>query len=378
MGALIGFAVRDLARRPARTALHGAALAALVAVIGTPLLVFRGAEATARAALSDGPTLVVRRVGPLGAVLPVDGEAGAAALRAIRGVATVRPRRWGTAGATVGAVTVVGADAEAASRLRRAGVRPPEPGEAVRGEGLGGAVVDGRLALAGSTTGPARVFRVVGTVAGGAVAHDVVVLTWADAGGVLGLDAGQASDLAVWLTNEGEEQTLAPELAAALPHAARVVGRGEATRATLAVLGRRSGLAIALVAPAALAMVFLVVATGVGRRDDRHDVAVLLLSGWTARDVAALRALEAAALALPALLLGSAVAWALAIWPGAPPVVGAILDWPGVAPRLDLDPAGALESLAVVLGLVGAPWLGASLLVAGRATAVDPAELLDG
>ncbi len=358
--------------------LHAVALAALIATLAVPPLVHHGVSRAAEVVLSEGPSLVLRRVAG-GGFAPIDVTESLEAVGAVRGVVEVRARRWGAVGTAVGAATLIGVDGASRRQLTAAGFAAPADGEAVLGPGLSARVRADTLRVRGGAT-EERTLRVRARLprATAVVSHDVLLVTWEEAGTLLGLEPVEASDLVLWVSHQAEESAIRPDLERALPWPLRITGRGEATRAVLATAGRRAGLDVILFVPAALALAFLIVATGRGSRATRREVSLLIAVGWTASDVVRLRLVQAAALGFPATCLGLAAAWALVVWPGVPVVVGSLLDWPGAPPDLAIEPGGALSSIAVVLGVVLAPWLGATLLPAARSAVADPAEWLDG
>ena len=375
---MVAFAASELGRRPGQTALTAVTLAAVVVVVGAPLLLHQGLASASEAALARAPSLVVRRVEGGGFAPVSDLDAAVAAARSVRGVVEARARRWGVVAGPSGAVTVVGVDGPAARRLAEAGLEAPGGGAAVVGRAVG-AAPGAPLRLAGAD-GPVTL-RVEARVqeASDLVSHDLALVGWSEAGRLLGLDEGGASDLALWVHAPAEAEAIRGELSRAMPWPVRITTRDEARRAQLASAGRRAGGVAAAAVPTVLALALLMVVAGGGLgREGRREVALLKLLGWTTAEVARLRLYQAVAVGVPAVAAGAAVAWAAVVWPGAPAVVGAALGWSGVPPELGLGGHEALGALAAVAGIVLAPWAAASIAPALRLASTDPAELLDG
>ena len=208
--------------------------------------------------------------------------------------------------------------------------------------------------------------------------HDVVLLTLADARAVLGLEPGQASDLAVDVYHAAEEAAILPDLSGAFPWPVRITTRTEAVGAAIATVARRGGLATMLLVPAILALVLLV-ATGLRPRSGtRRELGLAKALGWTTGDLVTLQLWRSLAVGVPATLLGLAIAGALVFWPGITWPGRLILGWRSAPPPLSLAPQGMVVVALGVAALVLVPWLLASLVPAVRTAAADPDDLIRG
>lgn len=209
-----------------------------------------------------------------------------------------------------------------------------------------------------------------------AVTYDLILINAEEAAEVLGLEPHHVSDIVVWVFHDSEEVAIRGDLERSMPWTVRITGRAEATEALLATLGHRSGLGVASLIPAILALVLLTIVVGRQGRGGRLEVALLKILGWTTTDVVGLRLLQIGAIGFPSVVAGLAVAFSLVIWPGAPSILDIFIHWQGPPPSLSLDASGAMIVLAVVSGVVLVPLVGAALWPAVRSATVDSGELL--
>jgi hypothetical protein len=372
---MLVWSVRDATRRPGETLLAAVTLSALIAWIGTVLLLTNALENTASHLLGAGPSLVVRRVSA-GGWAPIHAERSAEIARAVPGVIRARPRIWGLVSSQEGPVTVVGMADDAVRALTAGGPSPvPGPGEAVSGPGVQGERDDGTLVLEGARK---MEFTVVGRLPpqSGMIAHDIVILHGEDARLLLGLPKGQASDLAVDVFHEEEEEAILPDLAEAFPWPVRITTRTETIGMVGGATARRGGIALFLAVPAILAAVLLVAGSARDRVGRRREVGLLKAMGWSTGDLVRLHLMRSVAVGLPAAALGMAVAYALILWPGIRWPSAVFFGWQGRPPSLYLSPAGALLTLMEVAALAFVPWLAANLWPSIRGAAADPQELI--
>ncbi|RJO68586.1 MAG: ABC transporter permease [Myxococcales bacterium] len=374
LGALAAWSARDLWRRPGETFLIFIVLILVTFTAALPPLLFQALSDTAQALLDAGPSLVVRRIGPAG-WMPMPEAEGVAAARSVRGATEVRPRIWGVAASLQGPLTAVALDEKSAAALAtRSGQAMLAAGQAIVGPGID-AAPGGRLELAAATR---REFTVTAKldVSDSMAAHDLVFLRPEEARVLLGLEEGQASDLAVNVFHDEEETAIQPDLEAAFPFPVRIAARRDAAGELKARLARDGGLWMLALVPAALALALLALTAGRGRHEGRREAALLKAFGWTHGDLVRLELLRALTPAAPAVLLGLASAYLLIVWPGVSWPAELLFNWMSLPPRLDLQPANSL----LVFGSVGAgvlsPWLAATLWRAAKLAAADPADWL--
>jgi len=297
----------------------------------------------------------------------------------VLGVTQVVPRVWGVVRGPAGPLTVVGQRAShpAETRVTAKGLRAPGPGEAVvgpGGEGVGGGAP---LVLQGTT---ALTFIVVEQLSEQAslYAHDLVVVTEAEARTLLGLQTDEVSDLAISVFHDSEVDALLPDLAAAFNFPVRLVTRAEVAGIYEGSLNRRGGLAFVTLVPALLALALLVLATARELHAQRGEAGLLKSLGWTTGDLFRLYLGRSLLILLPSLVVGVSVAWGLVRWPG--------IHWPGlflqgwqtVPPSLHLTMRGGLLVSLELFGLLFVPSLIASALPALKSAAADPMALFEG
>jgi ABC-type lipoprotein release transport system permease subunit len=207
--------------------------------------------------------------------------------------------------------------------------------------------------------------------------NDVVIVNAADAGLLLGLEPGWASDLAVDVFHSQEAEALLPDLAAAFPWPVRITSRSETLRIYASGAYRRSGIAVVTMVPAVLSLCLLMAACIRERIGRRHEVGLLKALGWTTGDIVRFQVFRSVFIGLPGTAAGMLVAMALVFSPG--------IRWPGylyfgwqtAAPALYLEMNPAAWVLLAVVGLVLLPFMAASLAAALQSAAVDPQEILE-
>jgi len=206
----------------------------------------------------------------------------------------------------------------------------------------------------------------------------VVLLTPDDARAVLGLTTDQISDLAVTVHHAAEEAAITSDLAAAFPYPVQVTTRTDARGAAVAALTRDGGLVTLMLGPALLGLGLLLTAAMRDAGARRHDLGLLKTLGWSTADLVRLHLWRAAAVAVPAALLGAAAAWLAVFTPGITWPAALLLGWNAPAPPWTLPPSQAALAVAAVAGAILAPWLLAAALPAARAALADPDDLLRG
>lgn len=375
--AMFVWSFRDAIRHPGETLLLTTALLSLVAWVGTVLLLNHALEGTALSVLADGPSLVVRRVSP-GGWMPIPATESVELALTVPGVVQARARVWGLVAGPQGPVTAMGLNACAAGTfMTNVPVPLPGQGQAVVGRGVSADQGEGLLVLEGTRK---MTFKVLERLypESDVVAYDIVILHPEDARTLLGLPDGHASDLALTVFHEEEEEAILPDLARAFPWPVRITTRGETIGRYAAGLARRGGIALLMLVPAVLAVAFLVAGSVRDRLGRRREVGLLKAMGWTSSDVVRLHLMRSLAVGLPATALGMLLAYALVLWPGTSWPGVLLFGWQGEPPALRLSPSGAFLTLLEVGALAFVPWLAASVWPALRASTADPQELIQG
>lgn len=373
------WAFRDILRRPIESLLLAGAITSTIAVVGTLLLFPRAVYDTVDRLLDAAPAIVVRRIGA-GGWQPLPTREAVQAARTVPGVTAVTPRIWGMVNGPAGPLTVIGvAPGIIAPAYKDFLPRLPGPGQAIVGPGVAAGGIADTLQLEGVLRGT---YRVIGRLPDktGLFSQDLVLLNAQDARQLISLPDGFASDLAVEVFHEEEQDAILADLVAAFPWPVRCVTRRQSAAMYAGVWNRSSTLNTLTAIPAVLA-VCLLVAVNIRKSMGRQsDLGIMKALGWTTGDIVRLQLYRALAVGLPSAAIGVCLAYFLVCRPGAGAQwLGSIfLDWKAMPPRLYLAPEGAITVLLEVAGFVLAPVIGSALAPAARAATADVYELIEG
>jgi ABC-type lipoprotein release transport system permease subunit len=385
---LAGHAASAMARRRGKNLALGGALACAVALVAAVLFLSDALRAESTRASRAMPDVTVEKL-----VAGRPSTISAAAADSVRGFPSVRavePRVWGYlfVPSVSGNITIVGVPAGApaisASQGSLAKGRDLVTGEheMIAGTGLVsllGLEVGDRLGLP-SPDPNAHPLKLVGTFASSVdlFTSDVVLCDEADARSILGLPAGEATDLAVWLTNPDEAHVVAEKIGTTLP-GSRIIERDLLARIYALTYGRRAGLFLAAAIPALLALLVLAWdrASGLGP-DEKREIAVLKAVGWSTNDVLSVKMLESLFVSFFAATVGLGLAY-LWVFPfGAPGLRPALAGWSVLYPAAHLTPEVDLTQLVSLAFAIVAPFVGLSIVPAWRAATMDPMEAMRG
>ncbi len=370
---LVVWAARDLGRHASTALLLFISLSLLVTLV---MLVLWFDQSLSHACLlwaEQAPDLVVRRV-TVGGWAPLPVAETLARVRPVVGALRPRPRVWGVVQSPVGPWTVVGLDPATVSDWP-ADVPLPRTGEALVGT-AGQAFEPGRsIRLEGRAS---LTLNVVGRLplSAAPVLHDGVVLHVRDARRVLGLEADQATDLALDVFHDDEAEALRPDLARALPWPVSITTAGEQLRRQLDDISRRTGWLLVSFAPALAAMALVVATVGSAGRRRRWEMGLLKALGWSGGDLLRLHLYRGLLIGAPAVVLGSAAAYLLLFAPGADWAAGFIFGMTGRSLPLQLSGQGSAGGLLLGALMVGMPYMAALFWSGWQAVVQDPAECL--
>jgi ABC-type lipoprotein release transport system permease subunit len=387
-GSLLAHALGAVARRGRKSLALGGGLAFAVALLAAVLFMTDALRAETERARAAQPDVVVQRlVGGRPSTLRAE---DANKIRDIAAVRAVTPRVWGYVflPSLQGNITVVGA---------RAGAPPISVADGVLAEGrdltpgahemIVGAELAKFLGLRpGDVLGlpspnpDAPALKLVGTFRASLdmFTADVVICDDEDARALLSMPAGDATDLAVSVSNSAETRVVARTIGERIP-GARVIERELLARVHHLAYGRRAGLVLAASLPALLALLVLAWdrASGVGP-DERREIAVLKACGWSTSDVLAVKLAESLIVGAAATALGLVLGYAWVFWLGAPGLRPALVGWSVLYPRAPLTPTvGVSELLGISLAVLG-PFALLSVLPAWRASQADPLDVMRG
>ncbi|MBL8679477.1 MAG: FtsX-like permease family protein [Myxococcales bacterium] len=375
---LIAFSLGSLGRRRGRSIATVVGLALVAMAFASVFALTDALRGEARRTVTTMPDITVSRMraGRPATIAAFEAEQ----LRGVAGVGSIRPRVWGYLYLDVLStnVVVVGLAphqrrAVAAALVEGAVPTDAQRGWVVLGDAVGrafGARVGDELELGRRAFRVAAIARPLTSV----VTADVVAMDERDARGLLSLEEGEATDLAIHVFNPNEIGTAAARVAERMP-GARVATREELSRVYELTYGARGGFVALSLLPALLALLVLAWdrLTGLST-DERREIAALKVVGWSTRDVLIVRAMEAALVAFAATVLGAIAAHVYVFVLGAPGLASALRGWSVLAPTIPLTPSGDGASVLSVVALTVVPWLAASVVPAWRAAVIEPAE----
>lgn len=383
---LLSFALRALVRRRARSFALGGGLVFAVALVAAVIFMTEALRAEAERAHAAQPDIVVQRlVGGRPTTIPA---ADVAKLKDIPSVRSVDARVWGYVflPSLQGNVTIVGTSAGASPLTTANGVlangRDIARGahEMIAGQELArflGMIPGDELGL--PTSNPdAHALKLVGTFVSSLdlFTADVIVCDDDDARALLALPSGDATDLAITLSNPAEARVVARTITERLP-GARVIERDLLARVYHLSYGRRAGFVLGAAIPAILALLVLAWdrASGIGP-EERKEIAVLKAVGWSTSDVLWAKLFESLLVGASATALGLLLGYAWIFWLGAPGLRPALVGWSVLYPRAALTPAvDVAQLLGITLSVLG-PFALLSIVPAWRAASADPLETM--
>lgn len=383
--ALLDYALGGLGRRRLRSVTLALGLAFAVGLYAAVLFVTDSLRHEFEVGARTLPDLTVQRlVGGRPALLEASFATRVAQIPA---VASARPRVWGYlfVPALAGNLTVIGAsDRRGLPRTIGKGraLRPGARGEAVLGEVLAdflGVRVGDEIGLPGDD-GESCGLRVVGTFRSDSAlaTADILYAEDADVRCVLGIPAGQATDIAVRLTNPDEAHIVAHKLSELLPHA-RILDKTLLRRTYALSFDGRAGLVAVALLPALAALLLLAWdrLTSLGELE-RREIGLLKAVGWQTSDVLAARMWESAVISVAGAVLGLGAAYVYCFVARAPGLAPILFGWSSIYPPIDLVPVVELEQVLAILTAVVVPFVAVSVIPAWRAAMLDPDRAMRG
>ena len=372
---LFAWSVRDLLRYPIEIILLFSSLAALVTILGTALLMGHALSTTAKLLLKDSPSVVVRRINPVGwAALPV--EESILLAESVPGVLQAGTRIWGTVNSPGGPLTVFGVDSS--RRIGDFGENIPLPrrGEVVVGAGVEKGQTPDFIQLTGQKT---LILRIVHTLDAktSMVAHDMVLLHPDDARQLLGIAEGYASDLILDVFHETEAEAILADLSRAFPWPVRMTTRKEAVGMYISASARRSGIVYITMVPGMLALALILFGVFRCQIMQSCNVGLFKAFGWTTTNIFQMQLLKALVIGIPAVVAGMVVSYGLVFWFGYSWPGYLLFGWNDSPPQLFLSASGAFLALIEIVVLIFLPYLAAAIWPVLRAAVSDPEDFLE-
>jgi ABC-type lipoprotein release transport system permease subunit len=209
------------------------------------------------------------------------------------------------------------------------------------------------------------------------VAHDMVLVNPDDAGHLIGIAEGYASDLVIDVFHETEAEAILPDLAKAFPWPVRMTTRKEATGIYVSASARRSGIVYITIIPGMLALALIVVGVVKGQMVQSCNVGLYKALGWTTTNIFQMQLSKALVIGIPAMTAGMVVSYVLVFRPGSSWPGYLFFGWNDNPPLLFLNASGAFLVLIEMAVLIFLPYLVAALWPALRAAVSDPQDFLD-
>lgn len=207
---------------------------------------------------------------------------------------------------------------------------------------------------------------------------DLLLLSKKAARRVLGLSAGESTDMALSVYNPKEVSNIARKVDNLLP-AFRVVTRTQLQSTYAALFSWRGGIFVFGSLLSVLAFLLLVWerATGLSG-NEKKELGILKGLGWQVNDVLTLKLIEGSLVALLATLSGILLAYGHVFFMGAPLLRPFLIGWSVLYPAYDLVPVVQLADLLTIFFLSLVPYLTATLFPAWRGAITDPADAMRG
>lgn len=366
---LLDFAVAAMRRRIARNLGLLTVYSGMIFLIASVLLYTDALKNEAKLLLAEAPEIVVQRmVGGRHDLIP---ETHAQTLGRIRGLRDVQGRLWGY-------------HYDPSVRANYTIMVPPAndiiPGTAVIGPALArarGAGPGDVIGLRGQDGG-LHVFTIAAVLPqeSALLSADLFLIAETDFRAWFGIPVGMYTDLALYVPNPREIETVAEKVREALPDT-RTILRDDMLRTYEAVFDWRSTLLLVPLLGALLAFAILAWEKASGlSADERREIGILKAIGWETGDILAMKLWEGGLLSLLAFLFGSVAAyWHVFGW-SAPLLTPVLQGWSVLYPDFQLSPAIAATHWLTLFLFSVLPYLAATLIPVWRAAITDPDEVM--
>ncbi|MCK5793061.1 MAG: FtsX-like permease family protein [Anaerolineales bacterium] len=364
-------------RRPFESLLLAVTLTLAIATVGTLLLFPRAVYDTLTTVLKATPSIVLRQVDPTGwRPLPIRESVEAATT--VIGVVSARPRIWGIVNGPEGPLTIVGVPQEGLPEaLADQLTQLPTRGQAIVGWGVASRDPATTLQLEDSIC---KTYQIIHRLPKqtSMFTHDLVLLNPLDAQQLIGLPQGYASDLAITVFHEDEQDAILSDLTAAFPWPVRCVTRRQSAGMYAGGFNRGRAMGAITVIPAVLAVCLLVAVNTRKSMGRQSDLGIMKAMGWTTSDIIRLHLYRDLFICLPSAVMGICLCFLLVYGPFASGLAGFFLGWETLPPQLYLETKGAVTVLLEVAGFMVAPVMASALLPALKAATADVHELIEG
>jgi hypothetical protein len=368
-------------RRPYESLLLGITLTLTIAIVGTLLLFPRAVQDTLNTLLNASPSIVLRRFDAAG-FCPLPVSASVRAAQTVVGVVAVRPRIWGLVNGPDGLLTLVGVQREGMPQgLAGQLTRLPERGEVIIGFGVASGKFAGQsggtLELEGVTR---QTYQIIDRLPEktSLFTHDLILMNPEDARHLIGLPKGYASDLAIDVFHEEEQDAILSDLAAAFSWPVRCVTRRQSQGMSASRLNRARTLVAITVIPAVLALCLLVAVNTRKSMGRQSDLGIMKATGWTTGDIIRFQMYRELFVCLPSAVVGICLSFVLVYGPGASWVADFFFGWKTIPPSFYLQTTGAATVVLEVAALVLVPVIASAFLPALKGATSDVHDMIKG
>ena len=370
------WAFRDLLRRPFESLLFGITLTVTVAILGTLLLFPRAVHDTLNTLLKSTPSIIVRRADTTGfSPMPVQTSVGVA--ENVVGVVSVRPRIWGLVNGPQGQLTVMGVLKDKISKaLADQLPRLPDPGQVIIGFGVSTGLSGDTLQLEGVVS---QNYQVIDRLPEktSLFTHDLVLMNPGDARELIGLPKDHASDLAIDVFHESEQEAILSDLIASFPWPVQCVTRLQSQGLSAGRWNRGRALVTIAVIPAVLALCLLVAVNTRKSMGRQSDLGIMKAMGWTTGDIVLFQLYRELFVCLPSAAVGICLSFLVVYGPGVGWLADFFLGWKTIPPSLYLETTGAATVVLEVTALMVVPVIAAAFLPALKGATADVHRMIE-
>ncbi|HKQ69564.1 MAG TPA: FtsX-like permease family protein, partial [Polyangiaceae bacterium] len=209
-----------------------------------------------------------------------------------------------------------------------------------------------------------------------AYTSDVLLVHADDARLLLDVPEGQATDVALTLSNRDEATVISRAIAVREP-ALRVLDKRIRGRTYGLLYGRRAGVVLAAALPALMAMLVLAWdrMAGLGPAE-RREIAVEKAVGWSTADVLYAKLYESVLVGVLGAFAGLLLGYAWVFLFGAPLLREVLSGWSVLYPTAPLTPSIDPADVFGLTAMVLMPFVAVAVVPAWRAAIVDPMQAM--
>jgi ABC-type lipoprotein release transport system permease subunit len=362
---ILEFALSSLLRRKAKNLSLIVIYTLIVFILASLIFFVQALKQESTRILRNAPEMVVQRqMAGRHDLVPLD---YLDKIRSIRGVEAVEARYWGYY-----YDPVFGAN----YTIMVSNIKSIGAGNIIIGRGVARAqrIATGDMVTFRSFTNTPLLFNVqeILDYESELVASDLILMSQQDFKSMFNLPVGQATDLAVTVSNPAELATIATKIAERFPDA-RPILRSEILRTYESLFDWRGGIMTVILFSAILSFVIFAwdKASGLSA-EERREIGILKSIGWETSDVLLLKLWEGIVVSLSAFMLGTILAYLHVFIFSAPLFASTLKGWSVLYPEFRLVPAIDAYQLSILFFLSVFPYTAATILPSWMAATVDP------